>query len=232
MNAFHIPPGSRPYRDRVESGRKLAKALANYRGSDTLVLGIPRGGVPVAAEVARTIGAELDVVVARKLPAPNQPELAIGAVTASGGLYLEEEAIVDTGAHQDYLDNEIARQSSVARERETRFRGQTPPPRIADRTVLIVDDGLATGSTMRAAVNSVARLCPARLIVAVPVGSRQACEELGKDADAVICLLTPDPFWAVGLYYHDFAAVEDDDVQHTLLEFGSSSGAPDPPVSD
>jgi putative phosphoribosyl transferase len=217
VNRIHVHPAPHPYADRAEAGQRLAAALTADHRQDALVLGIPRGGVPVAAAVATAIGGELDVVVARKLGAPHQPELAIGAVTANGGLYLDEEAVFGLGVSQEYLTAEIARQSEEARQRERRFRGESaPPPRIEDRTVIVVDDGLATGATMRAAVRSIAKRHPARLIVAVPVGSRQACEALQHEADEVICLMTPDPFWAVGLYYEDFAPVEDDQVQEIL----------------
>jgi putative phosphoribosyl transferase len=225
-DGFEILSGLRPYADRVDAGQALAAALVRYRGQDVLVLGIPRGGVPVAAEVARGIGGELDVVVARKLGAPRQPELAIGAVTANGGLYLDEEAIFAIDVDQNYLAAEIARQSDAARRREARFRGDTPPPRIAGRTVLVVDDGLATGATMRAAARSVAKKRPARLVVAVPVGSHSACDALREEADEVVCLMSPEPFWAVGLYYQDFAPVEDEDVLHMLQAYRAPHGAP------
>jgi putative phosphoribosyl transferase len=223
MNRFRLFPVSHPYADRTEAGERLAAALGDYRGRDALVLGIPRGGVPVAAEVARGIGAEMDVVVARKLGAPLQPELAIGAVTADGGFYLDEDTVVAIDVAQEYLDAEVARQSGSARRRELRFRGECPPPQIAGRTVLVVDDGLATGATMRAAVRSVAKRQPARLIVAVPVGSRDACEALRDEADEVVCLVTPDPFWAVGLYYRDFTPVSDDDVERLLRQFRATA---------
>jgi putative phosphoribosyl transferase len=223
MNRIHERSLPHPYTDRAEAGQRLAAALTAYRGTDALVLGIPRGGVPVAAAVAVAIGGELDVVVARKLGAPLQPELAIGAVTANGGLYLDEEAVVALDVTKEYLTAEIARQSEEARQREVRFRGEAAPPRIAGRTVIVVDDGLATGATMRAAVRSVARRHPARLAVAVPVGSRQACDALRQEADDIVCLMTPDPFWAVGLYYEDFAPAEDDEVQRLLQEFRATT---------
>lgn len=231
MNDVDLRSEFRPYADRVEAGERLAEALIRYEGRDALVLGIPRGGVPVAAEVARGIGADLDVVVARKLGAPMQPELAIGAVTANGGLYLDEDALLAIDVDPNYLNAEIARQSEVARQRETLFRGETPPPRITDRTVLVVDDGLATGATMRAALRSVAKRQPAHLIAAVPVGPGKTRDTLREEADEVVCLLTPEPFWAVGLYYQDFAPVEDDDVSRILARFRPSTAPVVAPAS-
>jgi len=219
MEAVELSPSNRPYKNRVDAGRQLADALAKYRGTGTLVLGIPRGGVSVAAEVARGLGAELDVIVARKLGAPLQPELALGAMTANGGLFLNYEVIADAGVTDDVLNAIIARESAEARRREERFRGPKPGPAVAGRAVIIVDDGLATGATMRAAVQSVRKRGPDKLVVAVPVGSEEACTALREEADEVVCLLTPEPFWAVGLYYEDFSAVEDAEVTALLQAF-------------
>jgi predicted phosphoribosyltransferase len=185
------------YHDRRSAGAALADALATYRGRDALVLD-PGGGVPVAAEVARILDGELDVVVARKLGAPGYPELAIGAVTANGGQFLNDDVIRELRVSQQYIENEIAAQMAEARSREIRFRGGRAAPSIAGRTVLVVDDGLATGATMRAAVRSVRKAAPARLVVAVPVGSTQACEALRHEADQLLCLSEPEMFWAVG----------------------------------
>lgn len=218
---------TKKYANRAEAGELLASALTQYRGQNVLVLGIPRGGVPVASAVAQAIDADLDVIVARKIGAPRQPELAIGAVTANGGLYLDDEAVSFLAVDHQYLNQEIAHQSSVARQREERFRNGMVPPCTEGRTVIIVDDGLATGATMRAAVRSVTKQRPERLVVAVPVGSRQACDELTKEADEIICLTAPAPFWAVGLHYEDFTPVEDEDVQRILETFRSATvGAP------
>jgi putative phosphoribosyl transferase len=205
-----------PYRDRTEAGRRLAEAMAAYRGPDTLVLGIPRGGVPVAAEVACALGAELDVVVARKLGAPYQPELALGAITATGGLFLDQDIIDALGVTDDYLRTVMRTESQVAHRREERFRGKRPQPAVEGRTVLVVDDGLATGATMRAAVRSVRTRHPGKLVVAVPVGSAHACAALRAEVDEVICLLSPEPFYAVGLYYAHFGPVMDREVQRIL----------------
>ncbi|MGE5278204.1 MAG: phosphoribosyltransferase [Acidobacteriota bacterium] len=214
-----------PYRDRVDGGKALAKRLGAYRGKNALVLGIPRGGVPVAAEVARELEADLDVIVARKLGAPGQPELAIGAVTANGGEFLNQEILDYVGASENYIARVRKEQMEEARRREARFRGDRPPERIPGRVVIVVDDGLATGATMRAAVRSVRKHGPARLVVAVPVGAREACEALRQETDEVVCLATPEPFGAVGYFYRNFEATEDVEVENILREFGAGPGA-------
>jgi predicted phosphoribosyltransferase len=215
------------FRDRREAGRRLAERLQRYRGQDVLVLGIPRGGVPVAAALADRLDADLDIVVARKLGAPGQPELAIGAVTANGGRFLDQAIIDELGVGSHYLATVVAEQMAEARRREAWLRGIRPARPITGRTVIVVDDGLATGATMRAAVRSVRQQRPARLVVAVPVGSRQACEALRREADEVICLATPEPFWAVGLYYADFTPTEDAEVQALLQAADRPRPAPE-----
>jgi putative phosphoribosyl transferase len=214
------------YADRREAGRVLAQALQGYRGHDVLVLGIPRGGVPVADEVARGLDADLDVLVARKLGAPDQPELAIGAVTADGGEFLNEEIAQYLGVTDDYLRRVREEQISEARRREVRFRGNRPREPVRGRIVLLVDDGLATGATMRAAVRSVRKERPARLIVAVPVGSREACESLRDEVDEIVCPNVPKAFGAVGYFYRDFSPTEDAEVQAIMEEFSRRRGAP------
>jgi len=207
------------FRDRRDAGRALAARLERYRGSDTLVLGLPRGGVVVAAEVARRLGAELDVVVARKLGAPISPEVAIGAVTASGERVLNEDLIRELDVSEAYLSGVTAVEQREARRREAWLRGNRPPPRIAGRTVIVVDDGLATGATMRAALRSVRKQSPAHLVVAVPVGSREACEALRAEADEVVCLYTPASFNAVGSYSLKFDQTSDEEVRRLLQAF-------------
>jgi putative phosphoribosyl transferase len=202
--------------DRAEGGARLAEALLAYRGAHPLVLGIPRGGVVTAAEVARRLDAELDVVVARKLGAPTQPELAIGAVTANGGRYLNDDLIGEIGVGDAYIEAESARKREEARERERRYRGDRPPLAIAGRVVIVVDDGLATGATMRAALRSVRAAGPARLIAAIPVGAKESCDALAAEADEVVCVTQPDPFYAVGMHYEQFAATSDDEVCEIL----------------
>lgn len=209
--------GFRPlFRDRIDAGAKLAESLEEYRGRDVLVLGIPRGGVPVAAEVAHRLDADLDIIVARKLGAPISRELAIGAVTANGGRFLNEEIIRELRVSQAYLQTVTAEERAEARRREDRFRGTHHMARVKDRVVIVVDDGLATGATMRAAVRSVQKKHPAKLVVAVPVGAAESCAALREEADEVICLFEPEPFYAVGLYYQQFAPTEDSEVQAIL----------------
>lgn len=214
-----------PFEDRIHAGRVLAERLGPYRGKNVLVLGIPRGGVPVAAEVARRLDADLDVIVARKLGAPDQPELAIGAVTANGGEFINEEILQAVGASGKYLEQTREKQIAEARRREALFRGDRPAESIEGRVVILVDDGLATGATMRAAVASVRKHRPARLVVAVPVGSRQACDALRSEADEVMCPSIPEYFGAVGYFYRNFEPTEDAEVVEILSGFRRSRTA-------
>jgi predicted phosphoribosyltransferase len=216
----------RLFRDRRDAGRQLAGCLEQYSGQDALVLGIPRVGVPVAAEVAGALGAELDVIVARKLGAPGQPELAMGAVTANGGRFLNEELVRLCGVSESGLRAITEREMREAERREHRFRAGLPAAQIEGRTVIVVDDGLATGATMRASVQSVRSGRPARLIAAVPVGSREACTALRKEADEVVCPHEPDPFWAVGMFYENFEPTEDGDVLDILSRYRAEATRP------
>jgi putative phosphoribosyl transferase len=213
------------FQDRIDAGRVLAERLGTYRGKDVLVLGIPRGGMPVAAEVARRLEGELDVLVARKLGAPGQPELAIGAVTANGGEFVNEEMVGYLGVSEAYLQRVKQEQMAEARRREALFRGDRPAERIRDRVVILVDDGLATGATMRAAVRSVRKHRPALLVVAVPVGSREACAALRGEADEVVCPRVPEFFGAVGYFYENFEPTEDSEVETILRDFRAPRGA-------
>lgn len=206
------------FADRVDAGARLAERLTRYRGRNVLVLGIPRGGVPVAAEIARRLDAELDVVVARKVGAPGYPELAIGAVTANGGQFFNEDTIRHLGVPDAYLAMAVAEEMAEACRREACFRGPEPMRPIKDRITIIVDDGLATGATMQAAVRSTRQHRPARLVVAVPVGSREACAALRSAVDELVCLEQPEPFGAVGLYYARFAPTDDAEVMRLLAE--------------
>jgi len=210
------------FRDREDAGTRLAERLAAHREANTLVLGIPRGGVPVAAAVARALGAELDILVARKLGAPISPELAIGAVTADGQRFLNESIVRDIGVSSAYLERVTREELAEAARREARFRGGAPPASVAGRTVILVDDGLATGATMIAAARSARARKPAKLVVAVPVGSIDACAALRREADEVVCLATPEPFWAVGVYYEDFGQTGDAEVERLLRDARSA----------
>lgn len=206
------------YRDRVEAGRDLAGRLEAYRGPDTVVLGIPRGGVAVAAEVARLLDTPLDVIVARKLGAPGSAELAIGAVTADGRRFLNEDVIASLRVSQSYLKVVTEVQMKEAHERELRYRNLRPALPLAGRVVIVVDDGLATGATMRASLRSVRANRPSRIIAAVPVGSTQACDAVRGEADELVCLHSSDAFGAVGFYYEQFEPVEDVEVERMLEE--------------
>ena len=207
------------FKDRKDAGELLAGCLAEYRDKNVIVLGIPRGGVPVAAEIARGLNADMDIIVARKLGSPVSAELAIGAVTANGGCYLNDEIIRELQVSDEYIDRVTETQREDARQREERFRGARSAPVLTGRVVILVDDGLATGATMRAAVRSVRKAEPARLVVAVPVAPPQTCAELREEADEVVCPYQPDPFWAIGLFYGDFEQVEDEEVSRILEEF-------------
>lgn len=204
------------YRDRIEAGAALAQGLGAYSGAQTLVVGIPRGGVVVAAEVARLLETELDVVVARKLGAPGQQELAIGAVTADGGRFLNDAVIARLRVSEPYLEAVTQVQRTEARHREEWLRSLRPAIPVEARTVILVDDGLATGATMRAAARSLRRRRPACLVAAVPVGARGACVALQADVDEVVCPRQPEPFIAIANYYHHFEPVEEEQVRKLL----------------
>jgi putative phosphoribosyl transferase len=206
------------FKDRTEAGIRLGEALAKMGLEQPVVLGIPRGGLPVAAEVARATGGELAAIVARKLGAPGNPELAIGATTADGVYYLDPQAARMIGADDAYVARERDRQAREAARREELFDSHRRPP-LAGRTVVVVDDGVATGATAIASVRSVKAAGASRVILAVPVGPPSTVEVLRKEADEVVCLSIEDNFWAVGQFYDDFEAVEDDEVQRILRSF-------------
>ena len=213
------------YRDRREAGRVLAELLAPLANQpDVLVLGLPRGGVPVAWEVARRLGAALDVFVVRKLGFPGHEELAMGAI-ASGGVRVLNPEVVAYGVTRDEIERLAEREQRELERRERLFRGDRPPVRVVDRTVILVDDGLATGSTMRAAVRALRQQGAARIIVAVPVAAPSTCAEMEDEADEVVCAATPEPFHAVGLWYEDFRQTTDDEVRE-LLDTARQSGNP------
>ena len=202
--------------DRQQAGTRLAQALLAWRGQpDVIVLALPRGGVPVAAEVAQALGAPLDVLVVRKLGYPGQEEFAMGAI-ASGGVRVMSDIEGAWPVSQQVVEAAVRRERAELLRREQAYRGARPPPLIKDRVVVLVDDGLATGATMRAAVQSVRAGQPARIVVAVPVASREAVEFVGSQADEVVCLQTPDPFHAVGLWYRDFDQTSDEEVLRLL----------------
>jgi predicted phosphoribosyltransferase len=207
------------FRDRAEAGRLLASHLAAYVGrSNTFVLGLPRGGVPVAFEVARTLRAPLDVFVVRKLGVPGNPELAFGAI-ASGDVKVFNSDIMFGASLPDAIVKRVAAHEQRELERrEEAYRDHRPFPDLRGKTVILVDDGLATGASMRAAARAVRQHDPGRIVVAVPTASEQTCRLLRDDADEVICAVTPEPFSAVGLWYEDFSQVSDGDVRRLLRQ--------------
>lgn len=215
-----------PYRDRTAAGRVLAGRLAAYAGRrDVTVLALPRGGVPVGYEVARSLGAPLDVFAVRKLGVPGHEELAMGAIATGGIRVLDGELIDRLGISPAQVARITARETAELRRREEAYRGQRPPAPVQGRTVLLVDDGLATGATMHAAVLALEQRLPARVVVAVPVGSREAVARLAEVADEVVCPLTPSPFHGVGAWYTCFPQTTDAEVRHWLSEAARRSAA-------
>lgn len=205
-----------PFADRREAGVELAARLRHLDGEDVVVLALPRGGVPVGYEVARALDAPLDIFLVRKLGLPGHRELAMGAI-ASGGIRVLNEDVVRWYSVPDRVIDEVAREEQAELERRERaYRRNRPPVDLKRRVVVLVDDGLATGSTMRAAVEAVRQRQPARVVVAVPVGSPDTCREFASIADEVVCARTPEPFSAVGQWYRDFSQTTDDEVQQLL----------------
>jgi putative phosphoribosyl transferase len=209
-------PG-RAFKDRTEAGQVLAGLLAQYRGRpDVLVLGLPRGGVPVAAEVATGLAAPLDVFVVCKLGVPGHDELAMGAI-ASGGVRVLNRSVVDgLNIREDVIEKVAARELQELERRDAAYRDDRTPPDVRDQVVIVVDDGLATGSTMRAAVAALRAQHPKRVVVAVPVGSAATCRDLEAEADEVVCARTPAHFHAVGQWYHDFSPTTDEQIRRLL----------------
>jgi putative phosphoribosyl transferase len=205
------------FRDRTEAGRLLAAELSRYaHRPDVLVLGLPRGGVPVAYEVAQALEAPLDVFVVRKLGLPGQEELAVGAIASGGARVLNEEVVKALEISNEVIDSIATQEQAELERRERVYRGDRPWPEVRGRVVILVDDGLATGSTMRAAVAALRRQQPARIVVAVPVAAPETCEEFRAIADEIVCLDTPEPFYAVGLWYRDFGQTTDEQVRSLL----------------
>jgi putative phosphoribosyl transferase len=205
------------FKDRVEAGRFLAERLSAYANRpDTLVLGLPRGGVPVAYEVATALNAPMDVFVVRKLGVPGHEELAMGAISTGGARTLNQDVIEYLRIPDEMIDEVAEREGQELERRERLYRDGRPARSPRDRVTILVDDGLATGSSMRAAALAVRRQQPASIVVAVPVSSVQTCEDLRSQADEVICLYTPEPFYAVGLWYEDFSQTTDEEVRDLL----------------
>ncbi len=205
------------FRDRQEAGQVLATRLMAYaHRPDVLVLGLPRGGVPVAYEVAEALGAPLDVFLVRKLGLPGQEELAMGAIASGGVLVLNEEVVQPLRIPRKVIDAVAAREQAELSRRERAYRDDLPPPNVRGKTIILVDDGLATGATMRAAVAALRQRQAGRIVVAVPVAAPETCGELGREVDEIVCAETPEPFYAVGYWYRDFAPVTDEEVRRLL----------------
>jgi predicted phosphoribosyltransferase len=204
---------SRPFVDRADAGRVLAKDLADYANrKDVIVLALPRGGVPVAFEVARALNAPLDVFVVRKLGAPGQEELAMGAIASGDVVVINDDVVTALKISCEAIATAVDHERQELARREAIYRGNRPPLDVEDKTVILIDDGLATGSTMRAAVAALRNKNPAQIVVAVPIGAASTCAELRAIADDCICAIAPEHFRAVGLWYDDFAQTADAEV--------------------
>lgn len=207
-----------PFRNRTEAGWALADELKARRYDRPVVLALPRGGVPVGFEVARALNAPLDVFLVRKLGVPGQEELAFGAIASGGVRVLNDSLVRALGLSHEEMDRVSEQEMQELERREGAYRGTRPPEPVRGRTAILVDDGLATGASMLAAVRALRKEGPERVVVAVPVAAKQACESLGRSADEVICTATPEPFFAVGVWYEDFAQTTDEEVRLLLAE--------------
>ena len=212
------------FRNRTDAGQILAQNLQHYKNRpDVLVLALPRGGVPVAYEVARELNAALDVFTVRKLGVPGHQELAMGAIATGGIRILHDGVIRELGISEKTIDSVSQNEQQELDRREKMYRGNRPASSVENRTVIIVDDGLATGSSMRAAVRALRQRNPARLVVAVPTAPAETCEQLKEIADEIVCAITPEPFFAVGGSYADFSQTTDDEVKEILERAGQTA---------
>jgi len=215
-----------PFRDRREAGRVLASLLKTYAGrDDVVVLALPRGGVPVAYEVASALGAPLDVFLVRKLGTPGHRELAMGAIASGGVRVLNDDVVRWYGIPESAIESVARDEAAELERRERAYRDGRPAPDLTNRIVILVDDGLATGSTMRAGAQAVRLHRPSRVVVAVPVGARQTCSEIAAVADEVICARMPEPFTAVGQWYLNFDQTDDDEVRELLQKSAPTTHA-------
>jgi predicted phosphoribosyltransferase len=213
------------FKDRSDAGRQLAARLSHFAGrDDVLVLALPRGGVPVGYEVAEALGSPLDVFLVRKLGTPGQEELAMGAIASGGVRVLNDRVVGALRPSGAVIDRVEARERQELERREREYRAGRPPLDVRGKTVILVDDGLATGSTMRAAVAALRRLDPAWVVVAVPVGASETCGEFEGEADETVCALEPEPFFAVGAWYDDFSQTTDEEVRDLLARSGRARG--------
>jgi predicted phosphoribosyltransferase len=214
-----------PFYDRAAAGQVLAEQLAHHQDTpNLLVLGLPRGGMPVASEVARALSAPLDVFVVRKLGVPGHEELAFGALASGGVRVLNDDVVQQLRLDDDIIDTLTQEKQQEVAQREQRYRGDRPASAIGDHTVILVDDGLATGATMRAAAAAVRQQQPARLIIAVPVASPQVCEAMQQEADEVVCAVTPAMLGGIGAWYADFRQTTDDEVRQLLSQATPTPG--------
>jgi predicted phosphoribosyltransferase len=205
------------FRDRAHAGRQLAAHLSKYaKRPDVLVLALPRGGAPVGYEVAKALYAPLDVFVVRKLGVPGHEELAMGAIASGGVRVLNQEVVQGARIPRDVIERVAEGEARELERRERAYRGNRPPLDPSGKIVILVDDGLATGSTMRAAIRALRQMNPSRIVVGVPIASPQTCNELQDEADEVVCVATPEPFYAVGIWYQDFSQTSDDEVRALL----------------
>lgn len=212
------PNQNNMFRNRRDAGQQLAERLAQFIDTerDALIIALPRGGVPVAAEIAKQTGLPLDIITVRKIGVPGNEELAMGAIGSGGVRVLNPALIAQLGVSSTAVEKVIQRETRELERREILYRNERPPPQIAGRTVIVVDDGIATGSTMSASIRVLRQLKAGRIIVAVPVAPKDTIQRLQNEADAVVCALEPEPFYAVGIWYDDFSQTTDEEVRTIL----------------
>lgn len=216
------------FEDRRDAGRKLAAALSKEASGNTIVLALPRGGVPVAYEVALALDAPLDVFVVRKLGVPGHEELAMGALASGGLIVLNDEIVRDRNISAEAIADVARAETHELTRREQAYRGGRPPVNVAEKTVIIVDDGLATGATMRAAIRALRKGTPVRIVVAVPTAAPETCAAIAEEADETVCAVTPEHFRAVGDWYQDFSDTRDEEVRELLARAWHTESARTP----
>lgn len=204
------------FKNREEAAKILAKELSEYQGKNPVVLAIPRGGVVIAYEVAKALDAPLDLIIPRKIGAPGNPELAIGAVTEDGTTVLNQRLIAELDITQEYIEMEKKNQIQEIKRRINAYRGDAPPQRLEGKTAILIDDGVATGATVKAAIRSVRKQKPSTIVVATPVGPPDTIDELRREVDRLVCPVIYEPFFAIGQFYEDFSQVSDEEVIRLL----------------